>query len=435
VEAELRRRATARGLRIDPSLPGGALSWVPYLLRRVLRDALRRVQAPVAVGYGFSLFIDPERRLLTCGTENSGDGESVLGHDWGADIDPDEPRIIGPPTLVPSMQGICIVSVATSGEHCLALSTEGEIYSWGDGVNGSLGHADADGRWGAVPCRIQSLSRIESIAAGPGLTSAAVDEVGRLFTWGRAKYDFDARMPNGLGYALDSQTFFQLTPKRVESLSQDCVVGVALGLGFTLAVTDAGAIFSFGSSHKGALGHGSPEVEVLPRRIEALTQTGRRFVAVAAGEAHALALTEEGELYGWGDGAANGHGRDVFTPSRITALVDQRVKLIGARDCTSCAVTEKGELFTWSDDGSYYNLGHGVDTPQSTPRRVEALSGARVAAVAIGRLHTLVVDEDGVVWAFGQRSALGLDDPNPETENVLLAKTPTPIPTLRVKSP
>jgi len=398
VETELRRRATARGRCIGFSLPAGALSWVRYLLRRVLRDGLLR-QAPVAVGHGCSLFVDPERRLLTCGAENSGDGEFVLGHDWGADIDPDALHAIVPPTLVPSMQGRRIVSVTTSGEHCLALSTEGEVYSWGDGTDGSLGHADGGAR--AVPSRIESLSRIESIAAGTGLTaaltSAAVDEVGRLFTWGRAKYDFDATMPNGLGYALDSQTWFQLTPKRVEALSQDCVVGVALGLGSTLAVTDAGAIFSFGSSHDGVLGHGSPEAQVLPRRIEALTQTGRRFVAVAAGEAHALVLTEEGELYGWGHECANGHGREERTPRRVAALIGQRVKLVNAGPDASCAVTEKGELFTWSDDGSNYNLGHGVDTPQSTPRRVEALSRARVAAVAIGGYHTLAVDEDAVV--------------------------------------
>ena len=40
------------------------------------------------------------------------------------------------------------------------------------------------------------------------------------------------------------------------------------------------------------------ESEVLPQQIQALAQTGRRFVAVVAGFYHALALTEEGELYG-----------------------------------------------------------------------------------------------------------------------------------------
>jgi len=239
-------------------------------------------------------------------------------------------------------------------------------------------------------------------------------------------------MPNGLGYALDSHIHSQLTPKWVEALSEDRVVGVTLGYGFTLAATDAGAVFSFGSSPEGALGHGSLEAEVLPRRIDVLAQTGRRFVAVAAGYHHALALTEEGELYGWGDGDANGHGRDELTPRRVTALVDQRVKLMDTGYDASCAVMEKGELFTWGSSGSYYNLGHGDNEPQATPKRVEGLFGARVAAVAISGYHTLAVDEDGVVWAFGVRSGLGLDNPSPE--DVRFVTTPTLNPTLRVRA-
>jgi len=53
-------------------------------------------------------------------------------------------------------------------------------------------------------------------------------------------------MPSGLGYALDLETESQLTPKWVETLLEDRVVGVSLGYEFTLVVTDAGAVFSFG---------------------------------------------------------------------------------------------------------------------------------------------------------------------------------------------
>jgi len=117
VETELRRRATARGLRICSCLPKGGLSWVPYLLKRVLREAMRR-EAPLAVG-GFSLFVDAEGRLLTCGSENTGEaGQFLLGHTVDPDADPHESRSIGLPTLVPSMRGTHIVSVATSGLHC-----------------------------------------------------------------------------------------------------------------------------------------------------------------------------------------------------------------------------------------------------------------------------------------------------------------------------
>jgi hypothetical protein len=59
VEAELRRRAKARGLNTASSLPGGALSWVPYLLKVDRRDAVRR-HVPLAVGETHSLFVDKE---------------------------------------------------------------------------------------------------------------------------------------------------------------------------------------------------------------------------------------------------------------------------------------------------------------------------------------------------------------------------------------
>jgi alpha-tubulin suppressor-like RCC1 family protein len=100
--------------------------------------------------------------------------------------------------------------------------------------------------------------------------------------------------------------------------------------------------------------------------------------------------------------------------------------------CSWCAVTEKGELYTW-EHGELGELGHGNAELQDTPKRVEGLNGVKVAAAAIGYTHTLVADEDGVVWAFGDRTALGLDNPN-EDENEDSVWNPTPIPTLRVRA-
>ena len=209
VETELRRRAGARGLDVGSTLPEGATSWVACLLKRDRRDAQMR-QAPLAVGYEHSMFVDKAGRLLTCGRDDV--NFSLLGHAVDPDADPENQ--IGPPTPVPSMQDRCIVSVAASNVHCLALSAEGEVYSWGSGNFGALGHGDEGTR--AVPSRIEWLSRIERIAAGTNRTSAAVDEKGRLFTWGRARFvdeeenedgeleEFE--VPSGLGYELDAET-------------------------------------------------------------------------------------------------------------------------------------------------------------------------------------------------------------------------------------
>ena len=435
VETELRRRAGARGLDVGSSLPEGATSWVACLLKRDCRDAQMR-QVPLAVGLEHSIFVDKGGRLLTCGSDCG--SAPALGHAADPAADPNVRRKIGPPTPVPSMQERRIVSVATSDVHCLALSADGEVYSWGSGDDASLGHGDNNAK--AEPTRIELLSRIERIAAGPNWTSATVDEDGRLFTWGRARFEEEEeeedgeleviiKGPSGLGYELDAEAEYQATPKRVDALSQERVVGVALGAGFTLAVTDTGAVFSFGFSRDGALGHGSLESEVLPRRIEVLTQTRRRFVAIAAGDLHALALTEEGELYGWGAGDANGHGREERTPQRVAALIGQRIKLVYAQISASCAVTEKGELYTWGRYTAEGNLGH--EGPEGMPTRVAGLSGVEVAAVAIGATHTLAADVDGVVWAFGKRLALGLGASG--SKDSFAVRTPTPILTLRVR--
>jgi len=113
----------------------------------------------------------------------------------------------------------------------------------------------------------------------------------------------------------------------------------------------------------------------------------------------------------------------------VAALIGQRIKLVNAQDSASCAMTEKGELFTWGEFSAEGNLGHAG--PQATPTQVAGLSGVGVAAVAICGTHTLVADADGVVWAFGEPSALGLGAPGPEDSADV--RTPTAVPTLRVR--
>jgi len=268
------------------------------------------------------------------------------------------------------------------------------------------------------------LAQIESIAAGTDHASAAVDDRGCLFTWGRASW-YDET--TGLGYEPDRATGCQLTPKGVEALSEDRVVGVALGGCFTLAVTDAGAVFPFGNSYW-ALGHDGSTIDVLPRRVEALSEMGRRFVAVAAGVFQSFALTEEGQVYGWGEGSANGHGHD-STPQLVTALAGDSVVLVYALGCLSYAVTKRGELYTCGIRSSHnFDLGHGAAAESRfQPMRVEALRHVKVAAAGVSSCHLWVAGADGVVLGFGDPLRFG-QPPGYGMEQ------PTPIQNLRVRT-
>lgn len=48
------------------------------------------------------------------------------------------------PTLLESIQHVFIkkVAVNSGGRHCLALSADNDVYSWGEGDDGKLGHGN-----------------------------------------------------------------------------------------------------------------------------------------------------------------------------------------------------------------------------------------------------------------------------------------------------
>jgi E3 ubiquitin-protein ligase HERC2 len=51
---------------------------------------------------------------------------------------------VSTPTLLESIQHVFVkkVAVNSGGKHCLALSADGDVYSWGEGDDGKLGHGN-----------------------------------------------------------------------------------------------------------------------------------------------------------------------------------------------------------------------------------------------------------------------------------------------------
>lgn len=62
---------------------------------------------------------------------------------------------VSTPTLLESIQHVFIrkVAVNSGGKHCLALSSEGEVYSWGEAEDGKLGHGNRRLRLHALKIR------------------------------------------------------------------------------------------------------------------------------------------------------------------------------------------------------------------------------------------------------------------------------------------
>ena len=180
---------------------------------------------------------------------------------------------------------------------------------------------------------------------------------------------------------------------------------------FSLALTDSGSVFAWGYGSEGQLGQGDEDDRPTPTLVEALE--GERVSSVAVGDDHALAVTERGALLTWGYGVdgrlGHGDGEARLMPAIVEALGAVRVAAVAAGRWHSLAVCERGGLYSWGN-GGFGRLGHGDEESLHVPARVEGLRGAVITSVAAGTNHTLAVASDGELysWGLGARGQLGL---------------------------
>ena len=105
---------------------------------------------------------------------------------------------------------VALASVATSSAHTLAVSTSGTVYACGSNPHGQLGLGDTEDRRRFKRIRPFAPGKIVEAAAGPS-TSAAVTENGELWTWGRGAHGC-------LGHGGESDA---VAPARVVAMSVD----------------------------------------------------------------------------------------------------------------------------------------------------------------------------------------------------------------------
>ena len=174
-----------------------------------------------------------------------------------------------------------------------------------------------------------------------------------------------------------------------------CVVGgapgprvlqVCRGELHTLALSDGGAAFSWGSGLMGALGHGGRQDECAPRHLASLP-----FVsALAAGKHHSAALCPDGGgvVYCWGwDGWEASSCQK--TPQRAPHLDGVGVRQIAAGAFHLAALTA-------SD---------GVTTAGGGLVQEGVLSGVGILQLAAGARHTAALAVDGTVYCWRHAAA------------------------------
>jgi len=243
--------------------------------------------------------VGPGEKMMAVVTESGnllvkGEGGPLLGLGKNVEVAKDWTQVEGLPP---------VVAVQLGETHSMALTADGDVYTWGQGGSfykpGVLGHGDS--KTLDRPKRIERLANIKQISAGLR-HSLALDDDGKVYSWGFGEY---GRLGHG-----SSSSYSE--PALIEALATLTTHQIGTGNSFSAAATNEG-IFTWGKNERGQLGlkpgvlfemynmeaiptpvqfPDEPPVDEVPSTVDVITCSPRACFAYRS---------ETGDVFMWGD--------------------------------------------------------------------------------------------------------------------------------------
>ncbi|KVH87960.1 Brevis radix-like domain-containing protein [Cynara cardunculus var. scolymus] len=333
------------------------------------------------------------------------------------------------PKLLESNVVIDVQQIACGVRHFSLVTKQGEVFTWGKESGGRLGHGIEKDFGRPRLVEFLAVTNVDFVACGEFHT-CAISTAGDLYTWGDGSHNAGI-----LGHGTDASHWI---PKRVSGpLEGLVVISVACSTWHTALATVDGKLFTFGDGKFGVLGHGDRESVKYPKEVQSLI--GLKTSKVACGVWHTAAIVEitnhhgghstSRKLFTWGDGDKYrlGHGnKDTYLqPTCISALIDYNFHQLACGHSITLALTTSGHVFSMGSP-AYGQLGN----PQSDGKLPclvqDGLVGEFVEEIACGAYHVAVLTSRSEIftWGMGARGRLGHGD----TED---RKTPTLVESLK----
>ncbi|XP_020383794.2 inhibitor of Bruton tyrosine kinase isoform X3 [Rhincodon typus] len=185
--------------------------------------------------------------------------------------------------------------------------------------------------------------------------------------------------------------------------------------------TDPTEVYTWGNNTNFTLGHGSQQSKHHPELVDYFSRSGIYIKEVVLCKFHSVFLSQKGHVYtcGHGQGGRLGHGDEqtYLVPRLVENLASHRCSQVAAAKDHTIVLTEDGSVYAFGLN-TYCQLGI-VPPPvnSSIPRQVQSktLKGRTVIGVAVGRFHTVLWTREAVYTMGLNGGQLGyLMDPNGE---------------------
>lgn len=347
------------------------------------------------------------------------------------------------------MANVKVTQIATGGTHTLALASGGACFSWGNNDGGALGRkvdkqADPDAEY--EPGKVELPLDVKVIMVSTGDShGAALTESGAVWAWGsfRTTNGEWAFNPNTLDAKKTMFPFQIYTP----TSSNERVKTITSGVDHMLALTQQGAVYSWGCSEKGRLGRfGEDEAEDNDRASDALKKRlltpgrvsfgksgggglGSAFggepvvTAIVAGDFHSIAMCSnadgsQSDVYGWGLSNCNqlgmfdpnpdlrGDQQVTYFPKKVDSLSGKRIISGDAGTHHSLFLTGDGKVIAvgrWTDGRCGVRCANAAtDGFLEEPKMIDDLPG-RAVKIACGGVNGGAILDDGAAYVWGSQ--------------------------------
>ncbi|XP_061778902.1 probable E3 ubiquitin-protein ligase HERC3 isoform X1 [Nerophis lumbriciformis] len=300
----------------------------------------------VACGARHSVFLLHDGSVYTCGSNSCGQ----LGHDKAG----------ASPELVGSLDAQKIATVSSGRAHSVAINEQGQVFTWGAGEGGQLGLGTAEAAV-RIPRMVKRLCdhSIAQVMCG-NQHCIALSRDGQLFTWGQ-----NTNGQLGLGKGESSKLF----PQPLKSLAGIPLAQITAGGDHSFALSLSGAVFGWGKNRAGQLGLNDKQDRAVPCHIKFLRS--QKVVYISCGEEHTAALTKDGGLFTFGEGSSGqlGHGsnNNESLPRRVLELMGTEVSQITCGSHHTLAFVPSSGLVYAFGCNRHGQLGTGTQNNAQSP--------------------------------------------------------------------
>ncbi|HBE78217.1 MAG TPA: hypothetical protein DDW65_10610 [Firmicutes bacterium] len=314
-----------------------------------------------------------------------------------------------------------ITDIKAGQGHSIALKSDGTVWAWGWNKYGQLGNGTVTDSLYPVQVKQNSLSplsNITAIGAGDNHT-LAVKSDGTAWAWG---YDYYGQVGDGTS---GSSTGIKY-PVQVKTGTTFLtgITAISGGVKFSLALKNDGTVWSWGYNGDGSLGDGTTtnrnkavQVAFNPDPDEGSTSIDPQgsIVAIAAGK-YSLALTDQGNVWEWGNSQLVPIGINIFIQSGglIHIGILSGINIIAAGINHSLTIDDHG-VNTWGNN-DYGQLGSTQLISSATPNIYRI--GGQFDFVAGGNTHSVALKKDGSIWTWGNNISGQLGTSNNTASNI-----------------